>query len=100
MMLPNNTQAILISVHCMLWNVRGHAYLNYETHQKGNTKPEGKVYGENEHYNQYNTFYYEQMVPWTSSLPNELVFKVTYSYHTGNNNNRYRIRLVGYITAN
>ena len=98
--LPKATRAILISVYCNFWNNNGHAYLNYEAHQKGNQKPEAKVYGYNTHYNVYaNTFYYEQMIPWESDLSNEIVFKVTSSYKTGGNNNWYRVRFVGYITT-
>ena len=62
--LPKGTQAILISIYCNFWNVKGHAYLNYEAYQKGNDKPEGKVYGYNTHFNVYaNTLMYEQMDP-------------------------------------
>lgn len=97
--LPKATRAILISVYCNFWNNNGHAYLNYEAYQKGNNKAEGKVYGYNTHYNVYaNTFYYEQTIPWSSNLSNEIVFKVTHSYRTGGANNWYRVRLVGYVT--
>lgn len=98
--LPKGTRAILISIFYHFRNRNGHADLYYEAYQKGNNKPEGKVYGHNLHYNVYeNTFYYEQMVPWSNDLPNELVFKVTYSYSTGGSSNWYRVRLVGYITT-
>ena len=98
--LPKGTQAILISVYCNFWNKNGHAYLNYEAYQKGNDKPEAKVYGYNTHFNVYaNTFYYEQMIPWNNTLSSEMVFKVTSSYRTGGGNNWYRIRLVGYVTT-
>ena len=99
--LPNNTRAILISIYCHFWNSDGHAYLFYETHQKGNNNPEGKVFGDNTHFRVYaNTFYYEQMVPWSSKLPSNLIFKVTSAYQTGGALNWYRVRLVGYITSN
>ena len=99
--LPKGTQAILISVYCQIYNSgTSHAYLDYEAHQNGNDKPEAKVYGINSHYNAYyNTFYYEQMVPWNSDLADEMVFKVTRSYQRGGDNNWYRIRLVGYVTT-
>lgn len=99
--LPKGTQAILISVFCNFRNKNGHAYLNYEAHQTGNDNPEAKVYGYNTHYNvNANTFYYEQMIPWDSALPNEMSFKVISSYNTGGAKNWYRVRLVGYVTFN
>ena len=59
------------------------------------------VYGYNTHYNvNANTFYYEQMIPWDSALPNEMSFKVIFSYNTGGAKNWYRVRLVGYVTFN
>ena len=98
--LPQHTRAILISVYCNFWNQNGHAYLNYATHQKGNDNAAAKADGYNTHYNVYaNTWLYEQMIPWNTTLPNELIFKVTQSYLTGGSNNWYRIRLVGYITS-
>ena len=99
--LPKGTQAILISIYCNFWNVKGHAYLNYEAYQKGNDKPEGKVYGYNTHFNVYaNTFLYEQMIPWSNSLPNDKIFKVTSSYLSCGDKNWYRVRMVGYVTTN
>ena len=99
--LPKNTRAILISIYCNFWNSNGHAYLNYVTYQKGNDNTAAaKAEGYNTHYNIYaNTFLYEQMIPWNSSLPNELVFKVTKSYIDGGSSNWYRVRLVGYISS-
>ena len=98
--LPKNTRAVLISVYCNFWNNNGHAYLDYVTYQNGNDNVAAKAEGYNTHYNVYaNTFLYEQMIPWNSTLPNELIFKVTRSYHTGGSNNWYRVRLVGYITS-
>ncbi len=98
--LPQNTRAIIISVYCEFWNSDGHAYLNYITHQKGNDNATGKAEGYNRHYKAYaNTWLYEQMIPWNSTLSNELIFKVTSSYLTGGSNNWYRVRLVGYITS-
>ncbi|XP_046850232.1 cubilin homolog [Xenia sp. Carnegie-2017] len=97
--LPQNTRAIIISVFCNFWNSKGHAYLNYVTHQKGNDDSSAKAEGYNTHYNVYaNTFLYEQMIPWNTTLPNDLIFKVTSSAHTGGANNWYRVRLVGYVT--
>nr|UST29487.1 neurogenic locus notch-like protein 3 [Haliclona caerulea] len=97
--LPRNTKAILISVFTYFWNSGGHAYLDFKTHQKGNEK-NGSVAVKNEHYNIYaNTFYYELMLPWDTALPDELVFVVTRSALDGGDNNWYRIKLVGYITA-
>ena len=98
--LPKNTRAILISVYCNFLNRNGHAYLNYVTYQKGNDNVAAKAEGYNTHFNVYaNTFLYEQMIPWNSSLSNELIFKVTSSYKDGGNQNWYRVRLVGYITS-
>jgi hypothetical protein len=74
--------------------------LQYITHQKGNDNAAAKAEGYNRHYDAYhNTWVYEQMIPWNSTLPNELIFKVTYSYLSGGSNNWYRVRLVGYITS-
>ena len=98
--LPKSTRAILISVYCNFRNKNGHAYLDYVTYQNGNDNVAAKAEGYNTHYNVYaNTFLYEQMIPWNSSLPNELIFKVTHSYKDGGNSNWYRVRLVGYITS-
>ena len=98
--LPQNTHAILISVYCNFGNSNGHAYLNYITYQKGNDNAVAKAEGYNTHYNVHaNTFLYEQMVPWDSTLSNQLIFKVTSSYQSGGSRNWYRIRLVGYITS-
>ena len=98
--LPQHTRAILISIYCSFWNRNGHAYLNYITYQKGNDNAAAKAEGYNTHYNVYaNTFLYEQMIPWNTTLPNELVFRVTDSYRTGGNDNWYRVRLVGFITS-
>ncbi|CAB4015337.1 Hypothetical predicted protein, partial [Paramuricea clavata] len=98
--LPKNTRAILISVYCNFWNSKGHAYLNYITYQKGNDNAAAKAEGYNTHFNVYaNTFLYEQMIPWNTTLSNELIFRVTRSYLSGGINNWYRVRLVGYITS-
>jgi hypothetical protein len=97
--LPTNTKAILISVFTNFWNRNGHVYLNFKTYQQGNERS-GSVAVNNQHFNIYaNTFYYELMLPWDTSLPNELVFVVKSSYKTGGNDNWYKITLVGYITA-
>ena len=97
--LPSNTRAVIISIFCNFWNTGGHAYLNLEINQKGNDAG-GKAKLTNTHYKVYaNTFYYEIMLPWDSSISDEIVFKVTSSYQTGGNNNWYQVKLVGYITA-
>ncbi|XP_028391448.1 uncharacterized protein LOC114516225 [Dendronephthya gigantea] len=98
--LPKDTKAILISIFCHFYNHQGHAYLNYLAYQRDNDNAGGKAEGYNTHYDVHaNTFYYEQMIPWNTALPNELVFRVTYSYLTGGRRNWYRVRLVGYITS-
>ncbi|XP_028390988.1 uncharacterized protein LOC114515867 [Dendronephthya gigantea] len=99
-LLPKNTKAILISIFCKFGNGNGHAYLNYVTYQKDNDNAAAKAEGYNTHYNVYaNTFLYEQMIPWNTTLPNELIFRVTYSTLTGGNYNWYRVRLVGYVIS-
>ena len=73
--------------------------MDYVTHQKGNDDRSARAEGTNRHYNAHgNTFTYEQMIPWNTTLPNELIFKVTYSRLDGGVNSWYRIRLVGYVT--
>ncbi|KAK3724603.1 hypothetical protein QZH41_005195 [Actinostola sp. cb2023] len=99
MSLAQNTKAIIISVFINFWNGQGHAYLNFKAYQQGNEKNGSATVG-NTHFNVYaNTFYYELMLPWNTTLPNKLVFKVTSSYLTGGVNNWYKIKLVGYVTA-
>ena len=98
--LPKNTRAILISVYCNYGNHNGEANLDYITYQNGNDNDAAKSVGANRHYKVYaNAFLYEQMIPWNSSLSNELIFKVIYSRNNGDSYNWYRVRLVGYITS-
>jgi hypothetical protein len=74
--------------------------LNYVTNKKGNDNADAKTEGYSTHYNVYgNTFLYEQMIPWNSTLSNELIFKVTHSYRTGDSKNWFRVGFVGYITS-
>ena len=62
---------------------------------------EGAALSENTHYSVYaNTFYNEVFVPWNATLPNKLQATVKSSYKTGDANNWYRIRIVGYVLAN
>lgn len=100
LVLPKTTRAVIISIYCFYGNANGHAYLDFEMHQKGNDKVDGKISNKNRHYNVHaNTFYYEQMLPWDSKLPNEIILKVIYSKQDGGPNSWYQARLVGYITA-
>ncbi|XP_028516164.1 uncharacterized protein LOC114575465 [Exaiptasia diaphana] len=99
MVFPSNTKAIIISVFTNFWNTKGHAYLDFKTYQQGNEK-DGSVTVVNTHFNIYaNTFYYELMLPWNTTLPQELVFKITGSYLTGGSNNWYQVKLVGFVKA-
>jgi len=98
--LPSNTKAVIISVFCNFGNGgNSHAYLHGYIQQKGN-KDGGRVKFQHTHYAVYaNTFSNEVLVPWDSSVSNEVEVQVTSSYHTGGANNWYRITMVGYITA-
>ena len=63
-LLPRNTRVILNSIYCNFWNSKGHAHLNYVTHQKDNDNVSGKAEDVNTHYNVHaNTFIYKQMIP-------------------------------------
>ena len=97
--LPSNTRAIIISVLCNFQNRNGHAYMEFDVYQKG-LQSGGKASAPNVHFNVYaNTFYYEIMIPWDSSLGDEIVFKLTSTYFTGGIENWYRVKLVGYVTV-
>ncbi|XP_046850228.1 uncharacterized protein LOC124443754 [Xenia sp. Carnegie-2017] len=97
--LPSKTRAIIISVYCYYWNKNGDTFMDYVTHQKGNDDRSARAEGNNRHNNVHgNAFTYEQMIPWNTTLPNELIFKVTYSLNKGGVYSWYRIRLVGYVT--
>jgi len=98
--LPSNTKAVIISVFCNFWNSgNSHAYLHGYIQQKGN-EVGGRVKFQHTHYSVYaNTFSNEVLVPWDSSVSNEIKVQVTSSYLSGGSNNWYRITLVGYITA-
>ncbi|XP_028390989.1 uncharacterized protein LOC114515868 [Dendronephthya gigantea] len=97
--LPVNTRAIIISVFSYFFNGRGYNDLNYIIHQRDNDSPTTRARAENYHHNIHgNSFLYEQMIPWNTSFPNELVFKSWRSVISADGN-WYRMRLVGYITS-
>ena len=99
--IPDDTRAVIIGViyshNSSTTNT--HGYLSFDAYQTGTTEADFKAKYEHTGFNDYaNRHYTEILVPWRTSLADQINIQVTYSYNS-DSLNTYDISYRGYISG-